>query len=517
LSVKPAEPSPFDVFIQDPGGLEEFIEVTRKCVQRLLETIKKVSDYEAGSILENCKEQLDVSSIRSENMRLKHDLISMKDENFRMRGEIDDLTMKKTNLEIKLMKKGESSFETSSDKADDVGELKRQRDAYEKMYKNEIFDKKKKQYVNEITFGNFINSRIFKGIVTSAIKINEKLKVYREKYNDAYEFRISFKDKLKKEVRYIEERENKKRDELEKKVERIVKDMEKIKSSRDDALRALEVQKKLQKELKSSNNFSVLIETLESDKSKLNEKNSKLKEKLQNLNKTIETLEDLQKSSASEPSDQKLIRLLEETRSKLKLEQQNSDNLIKEIEVTENAYEKQVEKVKMLTKQLSAQEEIYQKLMSEKVKEASWRVVHDQETQAFEEKIAELTERIHFHEELQSQFDEIQKKKDEKIESLSNKCKEFEKKIKFIFEKHEEGLLRVSELLDVKKDYIAALKKADELFIKAQEESSSNQKLLESELKQLKKELADKNDPNNLKSTDEVLNNEVSYYKVRAK
>ena len=514
MSVGTNGPSPFDVFIQDCQGLESFADISRKCVEKLLETIRKVSDYEVGSILENCMEHLNTSSIRSENMQLKYENGRFKEEISVLRNEVDELSLKKTNLELRLIKKGDSNMDSSSDKVEDIQEIKNQRDSYKKLYKESMITQRRTSYTREVSLEPLIKSKIWQDFISDVLHLKKKLKRYREKYNHLYDYRIKFEDKLEKSCYELEKKESKKRHDLEKEVKKLCKDLESIEKSKNEALQSLEIQKNLQTQLKYSNNSSVLISTLESEKVKLKEKNLKLKEKLQIIRKNIENLESTQKTSSSEPETQKILQVLEETRSKLKAEQMNSDALIKEIEVTENAYEKMIEKVKVLTKQLADQEELYNKLMSEKVKEASWRLVHDKETAAYESKIKELNERILAHEELQAEL-EKQGGNDKKfIKELGDKCKELEKKVKNIFLQHEEGLMRVGELVELRKYYVEALKRAENKCSKIEEEKMKIEEDFKKDVSQLEEKLKARSD---MKSVDDSLNKEVAYYKVYPK
>ena len=511
MSVQTSGPCPFDVFIQECQGLESFADISRKCVGKLLETIRKVSDYEVGSILENCKEHLNTSSIRSENMQLKHENVRFKQEISVLRNEVDELTLKKTNLELRLIRKGDSNMDSSSDKVEDIQEIKNQRDSYKKLYKESMITQRRTSYTREVSLEPLLKSKIWQDFISDILRLKKKLKRYQEKYDHIYDYRIKFEDKLEKNCYELEKKESKKRHDLEKEVKKLCKDLESIEKSKNEALQSLEISKNLQTQLKHSNNSSILVETLEADKVKLKEKNSKLKEKLQAMRKNIESLESSQITSSSEPETKKILTILEETRSKLKAELMNSDALIKEIEVTENAYEKMIEKVKVLTRQLADQEELYNKLMSEKVKEASWRLVHDKETLAYEAKIKELNERIVVHEELQAEM-EKQNKNDKKVlKEFSDKCKSLEKKVKDIFLQHEEGLLRVSELVELRKYYVEALKRAENKYIKMFEEKMKIEEDSKKDVSQLEEKLKARSD---LKSVDDSLNKEVAYYKV---
>ena len=281
MSVGTNGPSPFDVFIQDHQGLESFADVSRKCIEKLLETIRKVSEYEVGSILENCKEHLNMSSIRSENMQLKYENVRFKEEISVLRNEVDELTLKKTNLELRLIKKGDSNIDSSSDKVEDIQEIKNQRDSYKKLYKESMIAQRRTSYAREVSLEPLIKSKIWQDFISDVLRLKKKLKRYQDKYNHLYDYRIKFEDKLEKSCYELEKKESKKRHDLEKEVKKLCKDLESIEKSKNEALQSLEICKNFQTQLKYSNNSSVLISTLESDKVKLKEKNSKLKEKLQ--------------------------------------------------------------------------------------------------------------------------------------------------------------------------------------------------------------------------------------------
>lgn len=515
--MNPVTPNPFEIFIQDSGALDQFSEITKKCFHRLLEAIEKVSDYETGTIIENCKDYLNINLIQSENMRLKIELSRYKEESQRLASEVDDLTVKKMNLEVRLIKKGDFNVETSSDKGEDLGEIKRQRDAFEKRYKDEILNKTKNNYVKNVSFEHFIKSRTFKEVIQNSLKLKSRMEDYRKKYNELYEYRIKFKEKLRKESEYIEDKEQAKREDLERKVKKLMKELSSAESAKNEAIQLLEIQQKVQAEQKTSNNFTIIIELLTKDKQVLKEEIFKLKEQIADLNKQIETYESSQLSNSTEPEVQKLQKLIEELRKKLRSEQQKSEKLIEAIEVTENAYENIEEKIKLISNQLVQQEELYNKLMGEKVKEASWKSVHDQETQAYENKIKSLENLIETYKTLLEDCEKKFKNKDDLIDSLVKKCKELEDKVRDVYEKHEECILRNQELFEYKKDYMAGLKRAEESFLEVSKEKMTlDEKLKESQelVKKLENDMKKKDDPSNLKSTDETLNKEVAYYRV---
>lgn len=476
----------------------------------------KVTDYETGAIIENCKENLNINSIQGENMKLKYELSNCRAELARVQNENEELSLKKMNLEVRLVRKGDLNVENSVEKnSEDLQKVKQQKEVYEKLYKDEIQKRNRTQHVEKVSFEQFVRSRGFKDLIRQAKKMKGKMKYYRDKCEDLCEYRENFREKLKKECERIMENEGKKRDELEKKLKKVTRESFSLETSKNEAIQELELQKKLQTETKRSNVSSNLIEILSNDKDSLKKKNLKLKSKLDEVSKKLEDYESGQKFASTDSEMQKLNKLLEDYRKKLKSEQQNSENLIKEIEVAENAYEKIEEKIKTLTTQLAQQEELYNKLMREKVKEGFWKQVHDQETALFESKIKSLAETVALHEELQKEYEQKLKGKQDQIDSLCNKCKELENKVKDVNEKHEESIMKVEELLGYKNDYVAGLKRAEESLaevVKEKLEIETRFQEKEEELKELQSRI--ERDSKNLKSTDEILNKEVAYYRV---
>lgn len=483
----------------------------------MLEAVEKVTDFEIGAIIENCKEGLNINNLQGENLRLRSELSELRLECSRLLKENEEVKLKKMNLEVRLIRKGDLNIDAIEKNSEDLQKVLQQKEAYEKLYKDEIVKRTRNHHAEKVSFEQFIKSRGFKDLIRQAKKINMKLKYYREKCEDLYDYREKFKDKLKKECEWVTDNEAQKREELEKKLKKVTRESFSLESAKNEAIQALELQKKLQTETKRSNVSNSLIEILTNDKESLKKKNLKLKSKLEEVSKRLEDYESGQKFTSTDPDTVKLNRLLEDYRKKLKSEQQNSENLIKEIEVAENAYEKIEEKMKAITLQLAQQEELYNKLMSEKVKEAHWKQVHSQETLLFESKIKSLEEIISVHENIHKEYENQVKKKQDLMDLLHIKCKELENKVKDVNEKHEEALMKAEELSDYKSDYVAGLKRAEESLAEiAKEKLEVEGKLRykEEELKGLKERIEKERDNKNLKSTDEILNKEVAYYRV---
>ena len=253
------------------------------------------------------------------------------------------------------------------------------------------------------------------------------------------------------------------------------------------------------------------------DKESLKSQNSELKQKISDLTKKIEELEVHKTEANSEPETAKLSKIIEDYKQKLRAEHSTVENLISEIELTGNAYEKLEEKTKSLTFQLAEQEQLYNKLMNEKVKESSWRSVHDQEKKAYEQKIKSLEDLIVTHESLHKEYENQIKQKQDLINSLEGKCKELEFKIKTTAENCEESLMRFQEIIEYHKDYQQSLKKSEEIVaLLSQEKLEISIKLEESKknVNSLEEKLRKEQDLDNLKSADDLLNAEVAQYRV---
>jgi len=483
----------------------------------LLEAVEKVTDFEIGAIIENSRENLNINNLQGENQKLRSELTELRSECSRLLKENEEIKLKKTNLEVRLIRKGDLNIDVSEKNSEDLQKVLQQKEAYEKLYKDEMGKRSRTQHAEKVSFELFVKSRGFKDLIRQAKKINMKLKYYREKCEGLYDYREKFKEKLRKECEWIADKEAQKREELEIKVKKVVRESVNLESAKNEAIQALELHKKLQTETKRSNVSNSLIEILTCDKDSLKRKNLKLKSKLDEVSKRLEDYESGQKFTSTDPETVKLNRLFEDCKKKLKSEQQNSENLIKEIEVAENAYEKIEEKMKAFTIQLAQQEELYNKLMSEKVKEAHWKQVHTQETALFESKIKSLEEIISIHESVHKEYEVKVKNKQDLIDLLDIKCKELENKVKDVNEKHEEALMKAEELSGYKSDYVAGLKRAEESladYVKEKLEVEGKLRDKERELKELKEEIEEERDSKNLKSTDEILNKEVAYYRV---
>jgi hypothetical protein len=519
LSVKPQSENPFNIFITDSPGLEKFTEVTKKCVQKLLETIEKINEYESGAIVENCRSELQVNDILTESMKYKIENKKYIEEIERLKDLVETLSIEKTTLSIRLIKKGEYKIDSQSpDKINEnVEEIKNERDMYKDMLSQETKKNSRNKFQQEISNEKIVQSKAFKNLIHQAKALRKKLEVYKQRNESLYKYKEDFREMLRKESHQIMIREEDKRELLVSEIKAIQNKLYACEREKKEALLSLENLKTISKEYKNGKHWEELIEILTKDKELLKSKNAELNQKISEISKKLEELETHKFDPSQDSEVSKLHKVIDDYKQKLKSEHSTVESLINEIELTGNAYEKLEEKTKSLTLQISEQETLYNKLMNEKVKESSWRSLYDQETKTYEQKIKSLEEIIASHELVHKEYENQLKLKQDMIASLESKCKELESKVKFTLENSEESLMRFQEILEYRKDYINSLKKSEDLTAQiSQEKLDLNIKLEDCKktVNILEDKLRKEQDLHNLKSADELLNTEVAQYRV---
>ena len=515
----PDAANPFDIFISDSAGLEQLTEITKKCINRLLEAIEKVPDYESGAIVENCRNELQSNEILSENMKMKAEMKWYMDEVNRLQEYMQVLSVEKANLTIRLIKKGDYKIENQpSDKSNEnVEEMKNERDMYKKLLTEETEKNSRRRFQQEVSMKKLVESRAFKNLIQQAKSLRKKIDDYRARCDKLYKYRDEFQEVLKKECHRIIQKEEEKRGALSNEIKIIQSKLAESEREKNEAIISLESFKTLNNEHKNSKNWHELVEILTKDKENLRVQNRDLKQKNTDLLQRINELEISKYEVTQEPDPQKLHKIIDDLKNKLKSEHSTVENLISEIELTGNAYEKLEEKVKSLTLQLAEQECLYNKLMNEKVKESAWRSVHDQEKKAYEQKIKSLEDLILCHQQVHKELEGQIKSKQDLISAFENKCKDFENKTKLVIENSEESVMRCQEVLEWKKDYVLSLKHSETIVSKISIEKLDLLKNLEEKQKSLlslEEKLRKEVDLHNLKSADELLNAEVAQYRV---
>lgn len=520
LSVYPDSPSPFDVFIPEASGLEQFGKVTRKCMKKLLETIEKVAEYESGAIVENCRAELQTNEILSENMRIKMQMNKYIEENHRLQEFVQTLTIEKANLSLRLIKKGDYKADSQSPEKcnEDIEKLKNERNMYKEMLEKETKKNSQIRFQHEVSNERLIKSKAFKNLISQAKSLKKKLDGYRERNDGLYKYKEEFQDTLRQECKIIIQKEEEKRKVLLNEAKSMGSKIAVLEKEKNEACLALEELKTSTNERKSNNNWHELVEILTKDKDNLRQQNTSLKQQNSELLQKIADLDPYRYETSQDPELQKLQKIIEELKQKFKSEHLNVESLINEIEITGDAYTKIEEKAKSLTMHLADQEVLYNKLMNEKVKESSWKSVYEQEKKAYEQKINALEDIIASNNLIHKEYETQLEKKQDLIKSLCEKSKEFESKNKKVLEDTEESLLRYDEIVEYKKDYMNSLKLADAHIIKvAQEKNDLLVKIEESKqsISELEDKLQQAKDLRNLTSTDELLNEEVAQYRVK--
>ena len=340
---------------------------------KLLEAIEKVSDYESGAIVENCRNELQMNDILSENMKFKIEQKKYLEEINSLQDLVQTLNIEKKSLTIRLIKKGDYKIENQNeDKSNEnVEEIKNERDMYKGMLSEETKNNSRNKFQQEVSSERIIQTRAFKNLINQGKALRKKLDVYKERNDNLYKYKDDYKDNFRKECHLIMQKEEEKRETLSNEIKAIHARLAEAEKEKSEALIMLENLKKINNENKNNKNWQELIEILITDKESLKSKNNDLAQKLAEMTKKNEDYELRKYEISQEPEIVKMHKTIEDLKQKLKNEHLTVESLISEIELTGNAYEKLEEKTKSFSIQLAEQEVLYNKLMNEKVKESS--------------------------------------------------------------------------------------------------------------------------------------------------
>ena len=172
------------MFITDCQGLEQLNELTKRCFQKLLETIEKVNEYESGAIVENCRVDLQTHDILAENMRLKVVNKKYMDELNKLQELVNSLNVEKSNLTIRLIKKGDYqlSSQVPEKSSENIEEIKNERDMYKEMLNEETKKNTRTKFQQEVSSERIVQSKAFKTLIHQAKSLKKKTRKLQRTY-----------------------------------------------------------------------------------------------------------------------------------------------------------------------------------------------------------------------------------------------------------------------------------------------------------------------------------------------
>ena len=421
----------------------------------------------------------------------------------------------------------------------------------------------KLQMEMEISEERFVRTKAFKSLISQAREVVKQMETLKKSNEELQKKNDEFNEQKIKEIRNILLKEDEKRTELETQLRTLTSKIIDLEKEKEDALNSLNIIKKEQIHMKTSNNFKSVIEDLEEEKHRLKKQiqdlskdKSDLASRFEDEQRKVHELKDqillkeiaLQKYAKEESSTsisenelefrlkeyknevtelKNQIKIKDNTISKLestvrnvkndlKNEKRNSEALFNEIEVTGNAYEETLKKNKTLAAQLLIIEQNCIQLMNERIREENWKSLLEKKHKNLEEQIAAKDNLISHLKEVVEEELKVSNSRLEVINALESKFKSLEQKFFSMNGTQIESNRKYDELLASKKEVQEKLKQAEKICIKSATESMQYKFLFENSeksLKDIEEKLVQTKDMHFSRSTDESYIAEIAKYR----
>ena len=358
----------------------------------------------------------------------------------------------------------------------------------------------------------FVQSRSFKHLVSECHSIYENMKKYKRLHKESQRAREELEAAKTSEIQTILRREQEKHTQLKQKLEDAQQKLAQLQLTHDQQQEELVLIKENSSNSNNTSHFTNLIAVYEKDLAKKTEDHQKLLE----AHKLLET----QLSTHTQPTtgDSAIQEELERVRKQLEVEKETSDALLNEVEVTGQAYESMREKNRDLTLQLNKHENMYTQIMGERVQESTWKTLHEKEKATMQESIdtkeALVTSLTAANQALQGEV----AAKEGLVKDLERTLAALEEKTEAVLKEHSRDMRKAKEVSELRERYAQRFADAEKVHVKLTREITqleTKQVQLEDRIKELTNQLSDAHSLDNLKSTDERLNDEIARYRVR--
>ena len=286
----------------------------------------------------------------------------------------------------------------------------------------------------EVSEERFVRTKVFKSLVNQSRDLLKQVDSLKKANEELQKKQEDFSEAKSRDVRALMLKEEEKRLEVESQVKVLTSRLVSLEKEKEEALSSLNMIKKEQLSMKKSNNFKSIIEDLEEEKARLKKQIQELVKDKQELASRLEdeqrkvseykdqlSLKEIamQKSVKDEPGPalnehevelrlkeyrfelnelkgqlklkEGLVNKMESTirslKYEIKTEKRNSETLLGEIEVAGNAYEETLKKNRALCAQLQFNEQNYNQLVNQRIKDESWKVLIEKKQKSLEETI----------------------------------------------------------------------------------------------------------------------------------
>jgi hypothetical protein len=191
-----------------------------------------------------------------------------------------------------------------------------------------------------------------------------------------------------------------------------------------------------------------------------------------------------------------------------------------ETEMALKAYDEMMRKNKAFVYQINEQEQHINRLISEKAKEISTKIIYEKEKSAFEMLLQARDEMIAEQRNAIGEYEKQLENERDLITSLEKKLKSLEDKLKQYQLTYEDSIRKHEEYIVARKEASAALRNAEKIAIMRVTEAEQYKLLLElrqQEIENLKEKVRSLSDLENFARGDQYLHEEINRFKVRFK
>mgnify|MGYP003564541240 FL=1 len=540
---------PFSVILHDERSVQQLTELTLQSVSRLVGVVGKLQQPRSSEELISRNSQLvekhvelssQVHELEAKLMVAENKLAKTQGELTKACQECEDLVAEKEKLGIRLVQAGEAvncvcscycgarSELTPSNGIEtaEVAEILKEKEALKTQLEEEVRKNQKLLLEFNVSEERFLKTKAFRQLVSEARSVSRKYEEAKKSIFELKSYRDKYEDRNFKEVRRVLREEEEKKNQLQERIKQLQEQLACAQSERDTAQTKFNL---LTEQSNISNNFSSLeelVKDLRDEKSSLRTQLEETKQKLSEMkskldaehNKSTEALEN--KNGETEPDKARLISQLQSSikslKEELETERLTNDSLISELEITNKAYEEMSAKREQLAKQLAQQEQTYNQVVQERLKETSVQSLHNQEIQAYEEKLSTKDQLIEELKILNLKTESQLTEKQNLVESLESNYQDLQTRVeKFIIDNYEE-IKKALEVKNLRESYQEGLETAQKQAEETGKELSDTKlqvQLSGKKIEELEGKLRKAHDVENLKSTDERLNNEVARYR----
>lgn len=522
-----------------------------------------------------------LTECKAEIQQLKEKNLNLEEELRKKQREAEDLKATKEKLVVEIARNGSvvnckcrcrcgARKSEAEEDYDDIKEIKAElnRVKEEKVFYALAAEEKsekigKLQMEMEISEERLVRTKAFRSLINQAREIVKQTETLKKTNEELQKKNDEFNEIKLREIRSIVMKEDEKRADLENQLRTLTSRIVNLEKEKEDAQNSLNMIRKEQIHMKTSNNFKSVIEDLEEEKSRLKKQiqeiskdRADLSARLEEEQKKVHELKDqvllkeiaLQKlinEETSAPVNEndlefrlkeyknevlelknqikikdntinKLESSVRAVRNDLKSEKRNSEALFNEIEVTGNAYEETLKKNKALAAQLLINEQNCIQLMNERIREENWKSLLEKKHKFLEEQINAKDNLISHLKEVIDEEQKVSNNRFDALVALDSKFKILEQKFLCMNSTQIESNRRYDEILASKKEVQEKLKQAEKICIKSATECMQYKFLYENSeklLRDLEEKIVLAKDLQFSRSTDDSYIAEITKYR----